>query len=118
MNDLPTDKIAPETILLVKASVFGAMGGLVRELNIGGPYRFVRFVGGAFVAAFCAIVVHYLLLWKAPDPMTRSYSAMMTGLGGVAGYIGTPLLDFIASRVRKFIRRMFEPETKTSGEQK
>lgn len=117
MNDLSGgDKITPETVLLVKGGVLGAIGGLVRELKIGGPYRFVKFVAGAFIAAFCATVVHYICLWKAPQPMTASYSAFMTAAGGVAGYIGTPLLDFIASRVRKFIRKFFEPETKTKAE--
>lgn len=116
MNELSGgEKLTPETVLLVKSGILGAMGGLVRELKLGGPYRFVRFVAGAFVAAFCAIVVHYLLLWKAPNPMTPSYSAMMTGIGGVAGYVGTPMLDFIASRIRKFIRKFFELETETKA---
>jgi len=116
MNELSGgEKLTPETVLLVKSGILGAMGGLVRELKLGGPYRFVRFVAGAFVAAFCAIVVHYLLLWKAPNPMTPSYSAMMTGIGGVAGYVGTPMLDFIASRIRKFIRKFFEPETEAKA---
>lgn len=115
MNDPEPVKFAPETVMLVKSGILGAMGGLVRELKIGGPYRFVKFVAGAFIAIFCATVVHYICLWKAPQPITPSYSAMMTAAGGVAGYIGTPLLDFIASRVRKFIRRIFEPETKTKA---
>lgn len=89
-------------MLLAKHAMLGAMGGLVREIRTGGQCRFVKFVGGAFVAIFCALLMHYACKWQnAPESLTAV-------LSGLSGYVGTPLLDFCTARLRKLIIRMWD----------
>ena len=92
---------------LAKHGILAVMGGLVRVLVKGGPQTFVKFVAGAFVALFVGFVISFACEYRALDPNLTKVLIML------GGYSSVPLLDFLASRARKLIRRLFDPETKT-----
>lgn len=101
-----------ETIELAKHALLAAGGGLVRELKLGGNPKLRRFIGGAFIAVFCGVLAHYVCQWRHVE------GNLASAITGLSGYAGVPLLDFGTSQLRKLMRKLFDPETKTKpGEQ-
>lgn len=79
-------------------ALFAVMGGLVRELAQEGTHSFIKFVGGGFIGMFCGLITYYICReWGCGENLTVSFV-------GLAGYIGTPLLDMLARWLRRMAR--------------
>lgn len=96
MSDVSAQMSNVSTLELLMHAVFAALGGIVRELkNPDKKQDLVRFIAGAFIGIFVGLVVYFI----CKQYNTGEYiTVAMTGLGG---YVGTPMLDFIAWMMKK-----------------
>jgi len=83
-------------------AVFASIGGIVRELKQPEEARkLIHFFAGAFIGVFCGLIVYFLCKnYAVSDYLTAS-------LTGLAGYIGTPVLDLITKIIKKFLTLKF-----------
>lgn len=78
--------------------LFASLGGIVRELKEPEddkvPKKFIEFISGGFIGIFSGLVIYFIC---------KQYSVgeyLTVALTGLAGYLGTPALDFIAKLVK------------------
>lgn len=79
---------------LIIHGLFASLGGIVRELkepeNDQVPKKLLEFVSGAFIGIFCGLVIYFICKqYAVGEYLTVAFT-------GLAGYLGTPVLDFIA----------------------
>lgn len=78
---------------------FAMIGGIVREIKSDKEMTWVRFLAGAFVGVFAGIVVFCLMRhYGSDDWITAAFTAL-------AGYMGTPALDFVSRLVKAALTR-------------
>jgi hypothetical protein len=85
-------------------ATLAVMGGVVRELTHGKGMSIFTFIGGGFVGMFCGILAYCVCHEYG---LSQYLTAAVTGL---AGYMGSPLLDFCSAQARKVIKRHFSDE--------
>lgn len=82
--------------ILISACIAG-MGGLVRMFWVTQQYSLLRFFAGALTGVFCGV----LAAFACKNFGMGLYATM--GLAGLAGYIGTPLLDLAGDKLKKHL---------------
>jgi len=91
-------KAAIDVYDLLIHGLFASLGGVVREMKEPEdgkePKKLLEFVSGAFIGIFTGLVVYFLC---------KQYGVgeyLTVALTGLAGYMGTPALDFITRLVK------------------
>lgn len=80
--------------ILISACIAG-MGGLVRMFWVTQQYSLIRFFAGALTGVFCGV----LAAFACKNFGVGLHLTMATA--GLAGYIGTPLLDLAGEKLKK-----------------
>jgi len=84
---------SPETWAVLRSVALAAMGGLVREISSKGQHKFIHFVAGALIGAFAGVMAMYFCRFlNVGDSLTAATA-------GMAGYMGTPFLDWLSKRM-------------------
>jgi len=87
-------------------AILAFFGGCVREIDAVERQGFnvMTFISGAFVSTFGGIVTFFLCMnFEVSQWLTAALTAL-------AGYIGTPLLDFFVSILKKKAEKVVEFE--------
>jgi len=78
-------------------AILAFFGGCVREIDVVEKkgFNILKFFSDAFISTFCGIVTFFLCMnFELSQWMTAALTAL-------AGYTGTPLLDFFIVTIKK-----------------
>jgi hypothetical protein len=89
---------------IIVHAILAFLGGCSREISVIGKkgFRIFHFVSGAFVSTFVGVVTYFLCMNYGMAPW------LTAALTSLAGYIGTPVLDFliylIKSKMESYVK--------------
>jgi len=91
-------------------TILAFFGGCVREINTSEKkgFKFFKFISNAFVSTFCGLITFFFCMnFELSQWMTAALTAL-------AGYIGTPLLDFFVLMFKKKAQTMVDFDEQSS----